>query len=271
MMTGAALVLYQQIDIVVISWAADSEDVGWYATADVLFGSLLFPATVVTTTIFPSLGRLHLQDPAGLTDLAQRTFSALIIVAVPIGVGTALVAPTFAPLLYGEDFRETGTVLAIFGPVIILTYSTILFGALAQATDRVRLWFWVLLISALMTVPLDIVLVPWARDHFGNGAIGGAIAFVITETVQFAIGLWTVARFLVRRNVIWRVLRILAAGGVMFLVGWQLRDVLLPVLVLLCATVYGLLVLLFRVLTDNERRLIDSVLQRFGVRSSWSN
>ena len=94
MMTGAALVLYQQIDIVVISWAADSEDVGWYATADVLFGSLLFPATVVTTTIFPSLGRLHLQDPAGLTDLAQRTFSALIIVAVPIGVGTALVAPT---------------------------------------------------------------------------------------------------------------------------------------------------------------------------------
>lgn len=268
---GAALVLYRQIDVLVIAWAADNQDVGWYGTADVLAGSLLFPAVVVTTTIFPTLGRLHVQDPAGLVDLSQRTFSTLMLIAVPIGLGTMIVAPTFAPLLYGENFRETGSVLAILGPVTILSFGTVLFANIAQATGRVKLWIWVLLLSALLTVPLDIILVPWARDRFDNGAIGGAIAYLVTEGLQFLIGLWTVARFLLYRRVLWRIARILAAGGVMFSVGWPLRHVALPILVPLCAAIYGLLIVSFRLLTDDERHMVARAMQRFGVRTSWSN
>jgi O-antigen/teichoic acid export membrane protein len=265
------LVLYQQIDVVVISWTAASEDVGWYGTADTLFGSLLFPAVVVTATIFPSLGRLHVDDTAGLTDLVQRAFSTLIIVAVPIGLGTTLVAPAFAPQLYGEEFRETGTVLAILGPVIILTFGTILFGTVAQSTARVQLWIWVLLLAAFLTIPLDIVLVPWASDRYGNGAIGGALAYVITESVQFTIGLFVIAPFLVRRDIGWRVSRVLLAGAVMFAAGWPLRDAFVMIPIVACATVYVVLLFAFRVITDDERQLIGHTLQRVGIHTSWSN
>ncbi len=265
MFSGAALVLYQQIDIVVISWTASDAAIGWYATADSLFGSLLFPATVLTATIFPTLGRMSNDDPEGLRRIVQRAFTSLVLLAVPIGLGTVLVAPSFAPLLYGDDFDETGVVLAILGPVIILTFGTILFGTLAQATGRVRLWTFVLFGSALLTIPLDLALVPWAEERYSNGAIGGALAYLLTESIQFLIGLVVIARFIATRSLSSRVVRILAAGGVMFLAGWPLRQsfVLIPAAV--CAIVYAACLFVFRVVTEDERAMLQSITGRLGI------
>lgn len=270
MAAGVALVLYQQIDLVVISWVAENEDLGWYGAADTLFGSLLFPVTGLLAAIFPTLGRLHATDPEGLRSLVTRTFSVLSLVAVPIGLGTTLVGPEFAPLLYGEDFRETGTVLAVLGPVIVFTFGTILFGGTALATDRGRIWVGVMLAAAALTVPLDIVLVPWANDRFDNGAIGGAVAYIVTESLQFVIGLVVIAPFLISWSTLWRSLRILAAGGVMFAVGWPLRHLPLPVPVVVCSVVYAISIIAIRVLGEEERRVVGELLARVGVRTRWA-
>lgn len=266
MLIGGALVLYQQIDIVVISWTANDAALGWYGTADSLFGSLLFPASILTATIFPTLGRLNTDDPEGMRRIIERAFSLLVLLAVPIGLGTLLVAPTFAPLLFGDDFAETGTVLAILGPVIILTFGTILFGTVAQTTGRVRYWTSVLLAAALLTIPLDLVLVPWADDRFDNGAIGGAVAYLITESLQFGIGLIVIAPFLLSRTVSWRILRTLAAGAVMFVAGWPLREMFVAVPAVVCGAVYVVCVFAFRLVTDGERSMLRGVLARAGGR-----
>jgi O-antigen/teichoic acid export membrane protein len=268
MAAGVALVVYQQIDIVVISWVAGDADVGWYGTADNLFGSLLFPATIIMGTMFPAIGRLHQDDPHALGDLVARAFSALVLAAVPIGLGVTLIAPTFAPLLFGQEFRQTGTVLAVLGPVIILTFGTILFGTVALGTGRNRLWVWVMVAAALLTIPLDLVLVPWAHDRFGNGAIGGAIAYVVTESIQFGIGVWKIAPFVVHPRTLWRTARVLVAGAVMFAVGWPLRAEVLPVPVIVCGVVYVAMILILRVLTDEQRRAINAVGARLGLRSN---
>src|SRR5690606_6310642 len=87
MVIELALVTYRQIDVIVISQIASKRDVGWYSTADVLAGSLLFPTTVILASAFPTFGRLHAQDPARLRDLVRRAFSLLLVVSVPIGLG----------------------------------------------------------------------------------------------------------------------------------------------------------------------------------------
>lgn len=265
MFSGAALILYQQIDIIVISWTASSAAIGWYGTADALFGSLLFPATVLTATIFPTLGRLTRDDPDGLRRIVQRGFTSLFLLGVPIGLGTVIVAPSFAPLLYGDSFAETGAVLAILGPVIILTFGTILFGTVAQATGRARLWGFVLFGAALLTIPLDLVLVPWADSRFDNGAIGGAVAYLVTESLQFIVGLAVVAPFIVTRSWSSQVVRTLAAGAVMFLAGWPLRDSFVLVPVVVCAIVYPVCVLAFRAVTAEERLMLSGITAKFGI------
>jgi hypothetical protein len=124
--------------------------------------------------------------------------------------------------------------------------------------------------SALATVPLDIVLVPWANDRFDNGAIGGALAYVVTEGVQFAIGIWLVTPYLLTRTIAWRTLRVLAAGGVMVAVGWPLRETLLPIPIAVCAVVYAVTVVAFRVLGDDEQRMVGDLLAKAGINNRWA-
>ncbi len=270
MIVTLALMVYRQIDVIVISRVAGSRDVGWYAAADLLAGSLLFPTTVIMSTLFPTFSRLHTSDPERLRYMVRRTFSLLLLLAVPIGLGAAIVGPTFAPLLFGDDFDGTGTALVIFGPVTILSFGTTLLAYLALATDRSRFLASMLIASAVLTVLLDIVLVPWAADRYDNGAIGGALAYVVTEIMQFVIGLAVLAPYLVTRSWAWRTLRVLAAGGIMVAATFPLRDELFLIPAAVGAVVYPLAVLLLRAIDDDQRNMIGEALARVGLNTRWA-
>ena len=264
---AAILVVYQQIDTVVISLLVDREVLGWYGTADVLFGSLLFVPTIVTASIFPVLGRLHQDDQSQLIDLVGRTFRSLLLLGVPIGLGTMVVARNVAPLLFGEEFRPTGQVLFTLGPVIVLTFGTVLFGTVALATGRQAFWNLVMAAGALMTVPLDLVFVPWADRRYANGAIGGAMAYVVTESMMIVLGLWKVVPYLLGRTTVAQVGRVLVAGGLMFAASWPLRDqfILLPVVV--AAAVYVGAALLLGAITEEERRMVSRLALTIALHS----
>jgi O-antigen/teichoic acid export membrane protein len=262
---SASLIVYQQIDIIVISRLADDTDLGWYATADALFGSLLFPATILMGSMFPTLGRQHAHDRASLERLVKRAFTLLMIVAVPIGFGIALIGPALAPTLWGDDFEETGTALVVLGPVAILTFGTILFGTVALATGRNSVWIIVLLGSAALTVPLDVLLVPWASDRYGNGALGGALAYLATESVQFMVGAAVICPFLWGRELVWRLIRVVMAGVLMLAAGWPVRWMLFPVPIAVCAVAYGCFLLLLGVLGPDERQLVRVMLRKMGM------
>jgi O-antigen/teichoic acid export membrane protein len=265
-MVHLANTVYRQTDVIIISTVAGNRDVGWYAAGDVLIGTLLFPATVVLASVFPSFGRLHAHDPDGLVSLVTRTFSLLILVAVPIGLGTALVGPTFAPVLLGDDYSGTGEVLAVMGPVLILTYGTTLVSQVALASGRGKFWTLLLFLAAGMTIPLDLVLVPWASDRFDNGAIGGALAYVLTELTQFVVGVAFITPFLVSRRSLWTTSRVLAAGGVMCVVVWPVREMFVLIPAVVGAVAYGGAIFALRVVDDYQRHLIRTTVARIRPR-----
>lgn len=265
LLAGAILTTYQQVDTVIMSFLVDTDALGWYGTADTLFGSLLFIPTIVMGAVFPVLGRLHTNDPAAIAPLVKRTGAMLLLVTVPIGLGTAAVAGPVAPLLYGDDFRETGPVLAVLGPVIILTAGNVLFGTIALSTGRQRLWNLFMAGAILVTVPIDLVLVPWTDERYSNGAIGGALAYLVTESLLVVAGLVMVAPYLADRAFVWRAARIGIAGALMFAVAWPLRDELLLIPVLAACVVYALALVVLRVPDADDRRRVGNVLSRVGI------
>lgn len=271
LMAGAILVIYQQVDTVVIALLVEDEVLGWYGTADTLFATLLFPITILMGVVFPTLGRLHADDPDELVALVRRSFKTLLMVAVPIGLGTTVVAQQFAPLLLGEDFRESGDVLAVFGPVILLTFGSILFATLAMATERQMFWNAVMFVGVLLTIPLDLLFVPWADRNFSSGAIGGALAYLGTETMMVIVGLWKIAPYLVERSTLWRTIRTLLAGGLMFAASWPLRDRFLLLPIVVGVVVYAVSLLVLRVLSDDERHMIGTILAKIGLRTAWAD
>ncbi|MEZ5296347.1 MAG: oligosaccharide flippase family protein, partial [Ilumatobacteraceae bacterium] len=200
MVADAALILYQQVDTVVMSLLVGDEALGWYATADQLFGSLLFVPTILVTTLFPVFGRLHEQDPARLRHVISRAMASVLLLTVPIGLGAVAIGRPLARFLFGDEFDGAGQVLMVLGVVLIITSETILIGRYAIATRHQRLWNVVMVAAVLLTIPLDIVLVPWTDGRYSNGAIGGALAYVVTETLMLTVGLVCFGRQVVRER-----------------------------------------------------------------------
>jgi O-antigen/teichoic acid export membrane protein len=253
----AARVIYQQIDTIVMSLLVDREAIGWYNAADMLFGSLLFVPVIVSTALFPAIAELHERSPQEVGAMVRRSFNTLLLAAVPIGIGTIVVAPSFVRFLYGPGFAESAPVLAVYGVVVILSSQTILLGRFALATDRVRFWSMLMVVVTVLSVPLDFVLVPWTDREFDNGAIGGALAYVVTEALLIVIGMWKVAPGLLN-SVTWlRIGRLAVAGAAMLAVSWPLRDRFFVIPGLVSVVVYVVVILALRTLNDSERVLLQ--------------
>jgi O-antigen/teichoic acid export membrane protein len=249
---GIALIAYQQVDTIVMSMLVDEEQIGWYGTADSLFGALLFAPAILTMALLPALAREHSVDPAKAHDMLGKAFDLLLVIAIPVGLLTVEIADPFVNLLYGKEFDEAGEVLAIFGVVLLFTFFSVLFGTYATATGQQRLWNLVLVVAVFGTIGLDLVLVPWTDDRYDNGAIGGALSFLITEGAMVGIGLWRVAPGLLTARRLLRVAKCITAGGVLALAIWLVGDLYFVLSAIIGAVAYLAALFALRILDENE-------------------
>lgn len=262
MLVGLASAVYQQVDVIVISRVAGHRELGWYATANTLIGSMLAPTTLVMASLLPTLGRLAKSDRTQFEDLVRRTYSLILVVAVPIGFGGMVLGSAMTVLIFGPEFDGAGPVVAVQSYVTLMTFGSTLLAYVAFALGRER--FVVLLIAsaAILTIPLDLVLVPWADTRFGNGAIGGALTYAITETLQFVVAVVMIAPFAITGSVVSKSLRAVGAGAAMAIAIWPLRDTFILLPIALGVAVYVAAVLLLRLLDDWEWGLIRQLGER---------
>ncbi len=262
------LVVYQQVDAIIISMLVNDTTLGWYSAADKLFGTFLFVPTVFMTAVFPTLSRMHQNEPDALPKLMRQSFNLLLLLSIPIGLGVIAIANPLMVLLFGAEFTQSGPVMAVLGLVLIFTYQNMLLGQFIISIDRQNAWTIVMVIATLATIPLDLLLVPFCVGQFGNGAIGGALAFVFTELGMVAAGLAMLPKGTLNRATAWYSARILIAGLAMGGVAWLLREqfILLPVLA--GTAVYLISIIILRVVGKQEWRMLQTVgaglAQKFG-------
>ena len=259
----ASLIVYQQVDTVIMSILVDEGELGWYAAADQLFASFLFVPTILMMTLFPVFGRLNSEDPERLRSLVSRAVTTVLLFSVPIGLGTVAMGPSIASLIFGPDFEGAGPVLAVLGVVIIITSETILIGQYAIATGHQRFWTVLMIAGIAATIPLDLVLVPWTEDRYANGAIGGALAYVVTETLMLVVGIIRFGGVAVDSRTRGRALRTVGSGLLMLAAVWPLRDMFMPLPIAVGAVVYGVAALATGAIGADERAAFERVLSRF--------
>jgi O-antigen/teichoic acid export membrane protein len=268
------LVIYQQVDIVIMSLLVDEKNVGWYGAADQLFGTLLFIPTVFITAIYPALSRSFTSDESSLHTLMQKGFYLLLLACMPIGLGLLVISDQLVVLLYGDDFANSGPILAIFGLVLILTSQNILLGQFMISIDRQKTMVWIMAGSALLTVPLDLTLVPWSQKRFGIGAVGGALSFLITEMIMMAVILALMPRYMLRGQHLQVSMRSLVAGLAMVVAIWWARHIFIAVPILLGVLVYTVMILILKAIPKDDqemlKRLIQDGLGRFRKKPSLS-
>jgi O-antigen/teichoic acid export membrane protein len=247
-----SLILYQQVDVIVIAALVDEDAVGHYAAADRLFGNMLFLPVAIGAALFPRLTREVERDLDSAIALLRKGTMIMMLVALPLTAGVVVLGDRFAVLLFGADFAETGDVLQVYSVVLVPVSITILLGYFATASNRQVVWSFVLLTSAAATIPLDLLLVPWTRDTYDNPAIAGALAYVFTEAGALIFGLSFMVRGLIDRVTAVQLAKAALAAAVMGAFVYMLSDFALVWPVLAGALLYPALVLILRVIDFDE-------------------
>jgi O-antigen/teichoic acid export membrane protein len=211
--------------------------------------------------IFPTLTRRFAAGQDHLRQAVRPIFNIMLALSMPIGLGLLALAEPIALLLYGEAFRPTGAVLAVMGLVLICTYLNTVLSQLLIAAERTAVLNIIMIAATVATLPLDFVLVPWTDQAFDNGALGGALAYTITELGILVAAIMTLPKgTLSAQN--WRVAVLTGVAGMgMVAAIWWLRATAFFLLgVPLGAVVYIGLVLAFRALPNEEMTLIKEAL-----------
>lgn len=256
LMARLFLVLYQQVDIIIISLLVNQTTVGWYGVADQLFGTFLFIPTVFMTAVFPALSRMYASGDDSLPKLMSKSFDILLLLSVPIGLGLLVIANPLVVLLFGPEFAASGPVLTVLGIVLILTYQNILLGQFLVSTDRQNAWAVVMAVATFATIPLDLLIIPWAAEVWNNGAIGGAIVYVITELGMMIVGLRMLPEGALTRTNLWLAARVLLAGLGMVATTWLVRDMFIVIPIGVGAVTYIALGLLLQIVSKEDREVL---------------
>jgi hypothetical protein len=129
-------------------------------------------------------------------------------------------------------------------------------GRFLIATDRQRQWVTAQAAMGVATVALDLALVPWCQRVFNNGALGGALSFVVTESVLLTAGILLLPKgSLTGRNASVTA-RGLLAGLAMVGAAWWLRDGFLLLPVVAGGLVYLLALWVLRAVPADELRYV---------------
>ncbi len=257
---------YLWIDTIMLSVMTRSEVVGWYGATTNLFQTLMFLPVLVSTAWLPRLVTAFTKSRNDLLETARTPVELILVISVPMAAGTAMVASPLIHAVYGPGFARAVPVMVILGFCIPPIYMNIMLSQVLLAEKRQVVWTVVMAGAAVVNPLLNLVLIPLTQTRYGDGAIGAAVALVLTELLMDMVGVIIVGRRVFDRKTIRRFVLAVAASAAMWAAFYAARPIGAPIA--LCAGVATLtaLVVALRIPTSDEIAFIRSGLARLRGR-----
>lgn len=266
LLMGFLIEIYNNIDVVMLRIYTRESVVGWYAAANQIYRAVeLFPIAL-TTALLPTLSRIHRTNAHDLPAVARKSIVAIGLIIVPLAAGLALLSKPFISFLpYPDAFQNSVPVLTLLAMTIPATAFLTMFGTIAIATDRQKVWAYALLSTVLLNVAGNAVAIPYFQAVYGNGGTGAAITTLGCETFMVIVGLTLVPRGVMNAATVGALLKIGLATAIMMGAGIAAMEAGLGTLLVVgvAAAVYLSLVLATKALTkDDIAFLWDAVTKR---------
>jgi len=243
---GLAVTAYYKLDSILVFEIAGARENAFYAAAYRFLDALqVVPMTAISVFV-PVFMRFRAEDRRRAASVHRLGTVLLMAVAVPIAACGAVLAPTVADLVYGDEYVETGVLLRIMLPAFVgISLGYVATGILV-AEHLVRPYLVIAVTAAILNVALNLALIP---------RYGATAAAWVTLATEFgvAVALLTVVRQ--RLSIVFpldRLVRILAAAMVAAGAAWLLVDESLVISTSVAVVVYVALAARARVLRRDE-------------------
>ena len=132
-----------------------------------------------------------------------------------------------------------------------------------MSIDRQKAWVFVIAVAAFATVPLDLIFVPFAQNKFGNGAMGGAIASMITEVGMVLAAMFLIPAGIIGKQTLWYTLKCVLAGAGMVLCVYFLGMEILPLQIIIGVISFTIFTFILRLISPDDMEMIKGGIQGY--------
>lgn len=219
---------YLRLDLLLIGSLLHSTAAGYYEVAVKLTMPAVYAAAVVATGLFARTSAFAATDDTlGIQQDIHNARSFASVLAIPLAVGSAVLATPLITALYGTSYVAAAPLLIGVAAYQIPRTQSMALQATLKGLDRPDLVLRVSIVAVIVNVLLGVAFLEmW-------DALGVVIATVLTEIARFVTLLWVVHFHvdgidLTPRPMAMQVLAATAMGAVV----WGGRQMLAPLVVL---------------------------------------
>lgn len=246
--SSIAVSIYVMLDTLMLGFQSTYQEVGYYNSSMHLIKTLLPVTTSLSAVVIPKLS-LYIKnnDIETINILMTKSLDVVSFLAFPITLGVILIAPTFVPLFFGEQFL--GAVLPMqigAGVIVAIGLNNLSCIQIFTGISKDSLLLVSVLTGAIVNFIMNLTLIPLM------GASGAALASVLAETVILIVSTWLLYHYTkVRYNDLSNMIKA-AIGSLLFipiiylcnkiLDGWSL----IFSSVFLCILIYSLAQILLK-------------------------
>lgn len=173
--TAILTAVYYKIDTVMLSKMQDTTSVGFYSSAQNLITGSMMLATPLVVSIYPAMAAVYKERKAEAENIFQRGLVFILLLGIPLGVGTSLMAGTLIKFIYGVKFLLAIPLLTIVAFKIPLVFSTLLIGNSLGAIGYQKKVAIATCVTSLFNIIMNLILIPQ------YGARAAATVTVATE------------------------------------------------------------------------------------------
>ena len=233
--------LYMYLDSVFLSIFAGDKAVGLYQVSFKIIFALQFLPMAFTASLYPAFSSYWKSNREQLAITFERAMNYLIIISLPISIGTVFLADKILLLLKPEYF-EAKLSLQIIMVALIFVFINFPIGSLLNACDRQKTNTNNMGIALLASIILNLILIPKYQ------AVGASITVLVTNFLMFMLGIYTVPKITtINFNKIYPVLlKAFSSATIMATLVYYLKNYLnIFIVVFLAATLYFSLLFIF--------------------------
>ncbi len=258
-----AMALQPIAEALFLSKLAPQEVVGWYAATRRLTGLLVLPAVSLTSSLYPTLSRLHVTSAEGFAATVRNSLNGVALLAAPAALGCALFPEIGIAVFGAKDFAPAANNLRVMSAFLFLVYFSMPLTSAVLASGKRRAWTIVLSVSVVVSVSLDPLLVWWFQARMGNGGVGLCVAAVVSECLVIIGGLLLVPRGVLDRSVLRTIALACLSGLAMAAVALLLKGRVNPfVAAPLAVLAYAAAAVATGAVTRPQREAVVNVLRR---------
>ena len=262
-----AIQIYTVLDKTMIGMITkDAYENGYYEQALKISKLVLTVVTSLGTVMIPRIGYHYSKgDTEMVRTYMYRAYRFVWLCGIPLTLGLIAVSSNFVPWFFGSGYEKVVSLLGVLSMLILaIGINNVTGMQYLIPTERQTLFTITVIIGAVANFVLNFVLIRFLQS------LGAAIASVVAETTIAVIQIYIVRRELSPYQIIKSGIHYYIAGGIMFVILMNIKNVFTPsilhtlALVIIGAVIYGVALVLMRdeFLLVNANNIIKKILKR---------